>query len=222
LKLVWKVHFCSALIAAICCHFQKMGSPLLSANSVAVKSLLLVSPAACWFLRWHEKNVAYENVIVTTRSDPEAFPSALRQKRKTETKQHEKGDQGTLVSCRFSCAFSAKRGSRQMKNVRPVGIWVLTRKKYRCAQHLLSEGLLIDVMLVAKRRRRFNRILQRASLTFNNWYSCWPTDSAHRANTDGVSIIERFSTRLRLQNRKGRPHQNRPVCWLRVLWQVLL
>ena len=53
---------------------------------------------------WNDmkKNEAYENVIVTTRSDPEAFPSALRQKRKTETKQHEKGDQGTLVSGRFS------------------------------------------------------------------------------------------------------------------------
>ena len=42
--------------------------------------------------------VAYENVIITTYSSAEAFPSALRQKRKTQTKHHEKGDQGTLVS----------------------------------------------------------------------------------------------------------------------------
>ncbi|KAF8885223.1 hypothetical protein CPB84DRAFT_1788449 [Gymnopilus junonius] len=41
---------------------------------------------------------SYENVIITTRSAPEAFPSALRQKRKIQTKLHETGDQGTLVS----------------------------------------------------------------------------------------------------------------------------
>jgi hypothetical protein len=44
--------------------------------------------------------LAYENVSITTRSDPEAFPSALRQKRKTQTKHHDTGDQGTLVRCR--------------------------------------------------------------------------------------------------------------------------
>lgn len=32
---------------------------------------------------------AYENIETTTRSHPEAFPSALRQKRKIQTKQHE-------------------------------------------------------------------------------------------------------------------------------------
>jgi hypothetical protein len=32
---------------------------------------------------------AYENIEITTRSHPEAFPSALRQKRKTQTKVHE-------------------------------------------------------------------------------------------------------------------------------------
>ncbi|RDB15617.1 DNA-directed RNA polymerase I subunit RPA12 [Hypsizygus marmoreus] len=41
---------------------------------------------------------SYEDIEITTRSHPEAFPSALRQKRKTQTKQHKKGDQGTLVS----------------------------------------------------------------------------------------------------------------------------
>jgi DNA-directed RNA polymerase I subunit RPA12 len=41
---------------------------------------------------------AYEDLVVTTRSAADAFPSALRQKRKTQTKQHEQGDQGTLVS----------------------------------------------------------------------------------------------------------------------------
>ncbi|KAF8060881.1 DNA-directed RNA polymerase I kDa polypeptide [Lyophyllum atratum] len=41
---------------------------------------------------------SYENIEITTRSHPDAFPSALRQKRKTQTKLHEKGDQGTLVS----------------------------------------------------------------------------------------------------------------------------
>ena len=41
---------------------------------------------------------AYENVVVTTRSHPEAFPSALRQKRKIQTKVHESGEMRTIVS----------------------------------------------------------------------------------------------------------------------------
>ncbi|KAJ7820608.1 DNA-directed RNA polymerase I kDa polypeptide [Mycena leptocephala] len=32
---------------------------------------------------------SYENTEITTRSDPDAFPSALRQKRKTQTKLHD-------------------------------------------------------------------------------------------------------------------------------------
>ncbi|KAG6899228.1 hypothetical protein C0993_012098 [Termitomyces sp. T159_Od127] len=44
-----------------------------------------------------EPATSYENIEITTRSHPDAFPSALQQKRKTQTKRHEKGDQGTLV-----------------------------------------------------------------------------------------------------------------------------
>ena len=32
--------------------------------------------------------LAYENIEITTRSHPDAFPSALHQKRKTQTKTH--------------------------------------------------------------------------------------------------------------------------------------
>lgn len=35
---------------------------------------------------------SYENIEITTRSHPDAFPSALRQKRKTQTKTHEGSD----------------------------------------------------------------------------------------------------------------------------------
>ncbi|EIM91986.1 DNA-directed RNA polymerase, partial [Stereum hirsutum FP-91666 SS1] len=38
----------------------------------------------------HEEPASsYENIEITTRSHPDAFPSALRQKRKTQTKTHE-------------------------------------------------------------------------------------------------------------------------------------
>ncbi|EGN92719.1 hypothetical protein SERLA73DRAFT_127310 [Serpula lacrymans var. lacrymans S7.3] len=38
----------------------------------------------------HEEPASsYENTEITTRSHPEAFPSALRQKRKTQTKIHQ-------------------------------------------------------------------------------------------------------------------------------------
>ena len=33
-------------------------------------------------------STAYENIEITTRSHPDAFPSALQQKRKTQTKTH--------------------------------------------------------------------------------------------------------------------------------------
>ncbi|KAF9015903.1 DNA-directed RNA polymerase I kDa polypeptide [Hymenopellis radicata] len=47
----------------------------------------------------HEEPASsYENIEITTHSHPDAFPSALRQKRKTQTKRHEGADQGTAVS----------------------------------------------------------------------------------------------------------------------------
>lgn len=43
---------------------------------------------------------AYENTIVTTRSHPDAFPSALKLMRTTQTLVHESADLGTKVSQR--------------------------------------------------------------------------------------------------------------------------
>lgn len=40
----------------------------------------------------NQRRAAYENIEITTRSHPDAFPSALRQKRKTQTKTHEGSD----------------------------------------------------------------------------------------------------------------------------------
>ncbi|KDQ55003.1 hypothetical protein JAAARDRAFT_60445 [Jaapia argillacea MUCL 33604] len=41
----------------------------------------------------HEEPASsYENIEITTRSHPDAFPSALRQKGKTQTKIHEGGE----------------------------------------------------------------------------------------------------------------------------------
>ncbi|KAG5339729.1 hypothetical protein C0989_003917 [Termitomyces sp. Mn162] len=63
---------------------------------------------------------SYENTEITTRSHPDAFPSALQQKRKTQTKRHEKGDQGTLVSekcpaCGHLSAYSKEMQLRMRK-----------------------------------------------------------------------------------------------------------
>ncbi|TFK47913.1 DNA-directed RNA polymerase I kDa polypeptide [Heliocybe sulcata] len=44
----------------------------------------------------HEEPASsYENIVITTRSHPDAFPSALRQRGKTQTKVHE-GDEALL------------------------------------------------------------------------------------------------------------------------------
>ncbi|GAW02716.1 DNA-directed RNA polymerase I kDa polypeptide [Lentinula edodes] len=45
-----------------------------------------------------EPATSYENIKITTRSHPDAFPSALRQKRKTQTKTHDSDNLGDLVS----------------------------------------------------------------------------------------------------------------------------
>lgn len=42
-------------------------------------------------------STAYESIVVTTQSHPDAFPSALRQKRKIQTKVHESGETRTKV-----------------------------------------------------------------------------------------------------------------------------
>ena len=39
-----------------------------------------------------DQGAAYENITIVTRSHPDAFPSALRQKGKTQTKIHEGED----------------------------------------------------------------------------------------------------------------------------------
>lgn len=39
-----------------------------------------------------DEDEAYENITIVTRSHPDAFPSALRQKGRTQTKVHESED----------------------------------------------------------------------------------------------------------------------------------
>ncbi|KAF8809382.1 DNA-directed RNA polymerase I kDa polypeptide [Phlegmacium glaucopus] len=64
----------------------------------------------------HEEPASsYENVIITTRSGAEAFPSTLRQKRKTQTKHHEKGDQGTLVAEKCPTCGHMEAYSKEMQ-----------------------------------------------------------------------------------------------------------
>ncbi|KAF8980126.1 DNA-directed RNA polymerase I kDa polypeptide [Cyathus striatus] len=58
---------------------------------------------------------SYENTVITTRSHPDAFPSALRQKRKTQTKLHEKGDQGTLVAEKCPACGHMEAYSKEMQ-----------------------------------------------------------------------------------------------------------
>ncbi|KAJ6614905.1 hypothetical protein B0H10DRAFT_2043094, partial [Mycena sp. CBHHK59/15] len=58
---------------------------------------------------------AYENTEITTRSDPDAFPSALRQKRKTQTKLHDQGDQGTLVSEKCPACGALEAYSKEIR-----------------------------------------------------------------------------------------------------------
>lgn len=64
-----------------------------------------------------EKASAYENIVITTRSHPDAFPSALRQKRKTQTKIHESSETRMIVTeqcpnCGYHEAYSEEKQMR--------------------------------------------------------------------------------------------------------------
>ncbi|KAF4623571.1 hypothetical protein D9613_001558 [Agrocybe pediades] len=79
---------------------HKVGSLLFCPNCGTLLSLPRdgESFVTCEQCAYQEPASSYENVVITTHSHPEAFPSALRQKRKTQTKHHDTGDMGTLVS----------------------------------------------------------------------------------------------------------------------------
>ncbi|KAF8633178.1 hypothetical protein AX15_001477 [Amanita polypyramis BW_CC] len=62
-----------------------------------------------------EPTSSYENIEITTRSHPDAFPSALRQKRKTQTKKHDKRDEGTLVSEKCPVCGHLQAYSKEMQ-----------------------------------------------------------------------------------------------------------
>lgn len=67
-------------------------------NEVACEQCGHVEPASCESgLPAFANNIidcstAYENITIVTRSHPDAFPSALRQKGKTQTKTHDSED----------------------------------------------------------------------------------------------------------------------------------
>ncbi len=82
--------------------------PEADADSVTCEQCGFVEPASCEQFPLHcfPNSIdflfvvkAYENIVITTRSHPDAFPSALRQKRKTQTKVHESGE--TPHHCKF-------------------------------------------------------------------------------------------------------------------------
>ncbi|THH04792.1 hypothetical protein EW145_g5259 [Phellinidium pouzarii] len=61
--------------------------------------------------------LAYENIKITTHSHPEAFPSVLQQKRKTQTKIHESGEARMIVTeqcpnCGYHEAYSEEKQMR--------------------------------------------------------------------------------------------------------------
>ncbi|EJD04496.1 DNA-directed RNA polymerase [Fomitiporia mediterranea MF3/22] len=66
---------------------------------------------------FQEKASAYENIVITTRSHLDAFPSVLRQKRKTQTKIHESGETRMIVNeqcpnCGHDEAYSEEKQMR--------------------------------------------------------------------------------------------------------------
>lgn len=77
---------------------------------------------------------AYENLEIITRSHPDAFPSALHQKKKTQTKVHEGETLLKVTTSQSTLANLTDFGVwRWLKNVQTADIWKHTRKRCRCA-----------------------------------------------------------------------------------------
>ena len=77
---------------------------------------------------------AYENSKITTYSHPDAFPSSLRQKRKTRTKVHEGSD--ALLKVTACDLFQAEfieysTPFRSPRRVQSAATWKLTRRRSR-------------------------------------------------------------------------------------------
>ncbi|KAH7910021.1 hypothetical protein BJ138DRAFT_1173402 [Hygrophoropsis aurantiaca] len=70
---------------------HKIGSLLFCPNCATLLNLPQDGEPVivCEQCNHEEPATSYENIEITTRSHPEAFPSALRQKRKTQTKIHQ-------------------------------------------------------------------------------------------------------------------------------------
>ena len=85
-------------------------------------------------------STAYENIEIVTRSHPDAFPSALRQKGKTQTKVHD--SEAALLKVCSLFHVSSLRARRLMvvcdrlrRNAQVVGIWRLTPRRCRCVSY---------------------------------------------------------------------------------------
>ncbi|KAK2459746.1 hypothetical protein APHAL10511_008178 [Amanita phalloides] len=73
------------------------------------------SVVVCEQCNREEPASSYEDIEITTRSHPDAFPSALMQKRKTQTKKHDTHDQGTLVSEKCPACGHLQAYSKEMQ-----------------------------------------------------------------------------------------------------------
>lgn len=96
---------------------HKIGSLLFCADCGTLLALPKdgETDVVCEQCQRQEPASSYESVVTTTRSHPDAFPSALRQKRKTQTKHHAQGDQGTLVAEKCPSCGHLEAYSKEMQ-----------------------------------------------------------------------------------------------------------
>ncbi|EFI28592.1 DNA-directed RNA polymerase I kDa polypeptide [Coprinopsis cinerea okayama7 len=96
---------------------HKIGSLLFCPNCGTLLDLPKDGEAIVTCEQCHHEEPAssYENIVITTRSHPDAFPSPLQQKRKTLTKRHDQGDQGTLVAEKCPSCGHMEAYSKEMQ-----------------------------------------------------------------------------------------------------------
>lgn len=171
---------------------------------------------------------AYENIEIITRSHPDAFPSALRQKRKTQTRIHEgkvlpkvrhhmpihpglviESTQVTekCPACGHPEAFYEE------KQVRPQIMCPSTKGSCITQMRSADEGsTILYTVCLRYPGYRFPSHITVSVRLLQTWVADQQLKKRCCAETSAGAMPALCSTRLPLQYRKGQPRQNRRGC----------
>ena len=172
---------------------------------------------------------AYENIEITTRSHPDAFPSALRQARKTQTKKlnDTEGLQRVILHLlQHILRLATNPTVRPLRDVPSVDMARRSSNNCRFTTMLLMfpSALLIDLSVQLRSADEGSTNLYTVRRNFLLMFLSSPFPSVYHASTPGHSTTERIATtsqiwsvrgfkRARLRYRRVKPRQIQQAHW---------